>query len=147
MRFLRPLFRLSDSVRQRARRGRMDPDQALGRDGEDIAHRLMQKRGMTVVARNWKTPSGWAEADLIAWDGGRLVFVEVKSRRSREFGAPDREISDEKRRKIAAAAREYCRNSSHAVEDVRFDVVSVVFEPERAVEYFAGAWSAAEVLR
>lgn len=144
----RPLLLLSDAIRQRARRRSMDPDHALGRDAEDLAHRYLQKLGLIVIARNWRTKSGYAEVDVIAFDekAASLVFVEVKSRTDEDYGAPDRQISPGKRRKIAIASQEFRRNSQYENTPVRFDVVSVVFEPERKVTHFADAWSPAEAL-
>lgn len=144
----RPLLLLSDAIRQRARRRSMDPDHALGRDAEDLAHRLLQKQGLVVIARNWRTKSGYAEVDIVALEekSATLVFVEVKSRSDEEFGTPDRQISPAKRRKIAIASQEFRRNSQYEHSPVRFDVVTVVFEPERKVTHFADAWSPAEAL-
>ncbi|HOW01581.1 MAG TPA: YraN family protein, partial [Rhodoglobus sp.] len=51
---------------------------ALGRRGEEIAARYLASRGLAIVERNWRCPQG--EIDLIARDGGELVFVEVKTR-------------------------------------------------------------------
>jgi putative endonuclease len=63
-------------------------------------------RGCTVVARNYAARSGAGEIDLVAWEGV-LVFVEVKTRSSADFGAPDAAVDGEKQRRIAIAAREY----------------------------------------
>jgi putative endonuclease len=116
------LFRLTDAARQRVRRRWMTPSQALGRDGEDRAHRHLQHAGLIVVARNYRTPGGSAEVDLIARDGAWLVFVEVKTRQTDEFGAPDRAIDPIKRDKIRRAALNYLRRSGHDPMHVRFDV-------------------------
>ena len=48
------LWKLTDKARQFRQRQTMNPDAALGRRGEDIAHRYLQKSGMTVVGRNYK---------------------------------------------------------------------------------------------
>ncbi|MEZ5351127.1 MAG: YraN family protein [Bryobacteraceae bacterium] len=137
------LFRLLDDVRHRARRGRWHADLAAGRRGEDLAHRFLERRGMTVVARNYKTPSGGAEVDLIAWDGGDLVFIEVKSRATEEHGAPDRAIGDAKRRKIIYAALDYVRRTGLEHPSVRFDVVNVVFERPDGIAHFRDAFAPA----
>jgi putative endonuclease len=144
----RPLLLLSDAIRQRARRREMAPDHAMGRDAEDAAHRYLEQEGLTIIARNWRTRSGFAEVDLIGFDGrtGVLVFVEVKSRASGDHAAPERQISREKRRKIAIASLEFRRHSQYENSPVRFDVVSVLFEPERKVTHFTDAWSPAEAL-
>lgn len=130
------LYRLADAVRDRGRRRSWDPDLAAGRRGEDIAHRYLQRNGMTVVARNHRTPSGSGEVDLIAWQGETLVFVEVKSRSSVEFGPPDRAIDDNKRFKLTRAALDYARRADIPFEKLRFDVVSVVLSTPPAVAHY-----------
>jgi Holliday junction resolvase-like predicted endonuclease len=74
------------------------------------------------------------------------VFVEVKSRHSGRDAAPDREISPDKRRKVALASREFRRNTHWEKARVRFDVVTVVFSPRVEVRHFANAWSENEAL-
>ena len=96
-----------------------------------MAHRHLQSLGYQVVARNWRARSG-PEVDLIAQDGDTLVFVEVKSRRTEEFGSPDRAINREKELHLLRAAREYTRRAGADWSKVRFDIVNVVFtEPAR----------------
>src|SRR6185295_11507416 len=97
-----------------------------GRRGEDLAHRFLRRQGFTIVARNYRLASGDAEADLIAWEGSTLVFIEVKSRASEDFGPPDRAIGEEKRRHLLRLARAYTRKSDTPWEKVRFDVVTVL---------------------
>jgi putative endonuclease len=121
------LYRIADYARDCARRRQWDADLATGRKGEDIAHRFLQRSGMIVVARNHRTASGSGEVDLIAWDDDALVFVEVKSRGSEEFGTPDRAVDDEKRNKLLKAALDYARRADVPMSKFRFDVVTVVF--------------------
>ena len=59
----------------------------LGRSGEDRAARHLAGLGYRVLERNYRTPQG--EIDLIALDGDTVVFVEVKTRTSDSFGAPE----------------------------------------------------------
>jgi putative endonuclease len=119
-------LRLCDAARHRARRRLWRADEAAGRRGEDLAHRFLQAHGWTVVARNWRPNSGHGEIDLVAWDKGTLVFVEVKSRHTREYGDPERNVGIEKRDALARAGREYARRAGVPLERVRFDVVSVL---------------------
>jgi len=116
-----------DHLRDFRRRRTWTADHAAGRRGEDLAHRFLRRHGFTIVARNYRLASGDAEADLIAWEGSTLVFVEVKSRASTEFGPPERAIGDEKRRHLLRVARAYTRKSETPWARVRFDVVTVVF--------------------
>src|SRR5512135_3281783 len=94
---LQHLLRLADLARHRARLKLWSPDQASGRRGEDLAHRFLRERGFQVIARNYRPRGGGGEIDLVCRDGATLVFVEVKSRRTAEYGEPDRAIDDAKR--------------------------------------------------
>jgi putative endonuclease len=104
----------------------MTKDAALGRRGEDLAHRYLQKKGFSVVARNYK-PGADSEIDIVARYGDLVVFVEVKSRTSVEFGSPDRAIDQEKQKHIMRAARAYVNRAAIEWNQVRFDTISVVF--------------------
>ncbi len=127
------VLRAFDRLRQAARRRSWKAGHALGRQGEDYAHRLLQEQGYVVVARNYRLPDGRGEIDLVAWEGDTLVFVEVKSRQSDEFGLPERAIGTDKRLHLARAARRYARKAGIPWERVRFDVVSIIFDnPPRA---------------
>ena len=63
----------------------------LGKWGEDCAVDYLQRKGYTIVERDWK--SGHRDIDIIAADeDGTLVFVEVKTRRNRLFGNPEEAV-------------------------------------------------------
>ena len=129
---LRWLLTLADAARHRARLRRWPSDQALGRRGEDLAHRYLERQGLVVVARNHRSGSGHGEIDLVAWDRGTLAFIEVKCRTSREHGDPDRNVDLGKQRALVHAARHYARHAGVPWEQVRFDIVSVVLgDPPR----------------
>jgi putative endonuclease len=122
------VYRFADRLRDRARRRTLPEAAARGRLGEDLAHRLLRRQGFTVVARNYRPPAGGGEIDLIAWDGDQLAFVEVKTRTSEDFGAPEAAIDADKRRFIVRAARDYVRRAGIEWNHVRFDVVNVILE-------------------
>jgi putative endonuclease len=82
---------------------------------------------LVIVARNFRARGGSGEIDLIAQEGSTLVFVEVKSRATTDFGTPDRAVDGEKQSKIVRAASEYVRRCGADKEAVRFDIVTVVF--------------------
>lgn len=115
---------------------------ATGRRGEDEAYFHLRRHGYTIVARNWRTPRRRGELDLVAWENGTLSFIEVKTRSSREVVPAEAAVDGEKRREVAAMAREYLRNLPPATP-FRFDVVSVYLESgkEPAVEVFKNAYS------
>ena len=134
------LARLSDSLRHRFQRSRMTPERALGRRGEDYAHRFLEQRGYRVVARNYRTPSGGNEVDLIAWHKEHLVFVEVKSRTSDDSSAPERAVTPEKQRRIVRAAMDYTRRGNIDWGLVRFDVVAVLDGTPPVMELYVDAF-------
>ena len=102
-------------------------NKTLGGAGEEIACRYLEENGFDVADRNWRTRSG--ELDIIARRGGMLVFVEVKTRRSKTFGEPEEAVTPAKARKIRQLASEYLATVSHSAE-VRFDVISLVLDAE-----------------
>ncbi len=128
------LYRGADALRRRLFRGNH------GRAGEDLAHRWLRRHGCTVVARNYRPPSGHGEIDLVAWHGGNLVFVEVKTRATGEFGEPDRAVDAEKRRNLQRAARDYARRAGVEWEQTRFDIVSVVLATPPRIEWLRDAF-------
>jgi len=134
------LYRLADAARDRGRRKLWPSEQASGRRAEDLAHRFLRRRGMVIVARNYRPASGAGEIDLIGWDGDRLVFVEVKSRASDEFGMPEHAVDNEKQRFLERSARDYARRAGVDWNRVRFDIVSVVFGEPVRMQLFADAF-------
>ena len=128
------VYRIGDRLRHRARRKSLPVEAVNGKLGEDLAHRLLRRRGFTVIARNYRPPAGGGEIDLIAMDGGKLVFVEVKTRSSTEFGTPEQAVDSDKRAFIERAARDYARRRDMDWGLVRFDVVDVVLGDHPVIE-------------
>jgi len=94
---------------------------SLGRLGEDVACRELVRRGYAVLARRFRTRFG--EIDIIARDGGTLVFVEVKARSGEGFGGPEAAVDRAKQRRIVAAAKAFIAHTD-ADLPARFDVVA-----------------------
>jgi putative endonuclease len=124
-----------DALRHFRRRKTWESAQAAGRRGEDLAHRYLRKQGFIIVARNYRLPSGDGEADVIAWDGPTLVFVEVKSRESAAHGPPERAMNAEKLEHMARVARQYARKTGTPWEKIRFDLVSVLFTDPPSIDH------------
>lgn len=121
------IWKLSDSARQFRQRRILTPDAALGRRGEDLAHRYLRNKGLMVLARNYRPGSGDSEVDIVARDGELVVFIEVKSRTSAEFGSPERAIDREKQKHVVRAAHAYTTRAGIEWNQVRFDTISIVF--------------------
>jgi putative endonuclease len=128
-----------DRLRDLRRRKLWSADLASGRRGEDLAHRFLRRQGFTIVARNYRLSAGDGEVDLIAWEDDALVFVEVKSRASEEFGPPERAIGEQKRVHMLRVARQYTRKTETPWESVRFDVVTVILASPPRIALFRGA--------
>src|SRR5437762_7630421 len=94
----------------------------LGKTGEDLACRELERRGYAIVARRYRLRRG--ELDIIARDGPTLVFVEVKARGGRAFGDAIEAVTGPKRRRMAHLAMDYLVR--HRLTDCacRFDVVA-----------------------
>lgn len=129
---------LIDKLRDIRRKRILTPDQAMGRRGEDLAHRYLRLHGYIIVARNYRLASGDAEADLIAHDGDEVVIVEVKTRATAEYGPPDRAVGSDKRRHLLRVAREYARKTETPLGSIRIDVVGIVLTKPPQIELHRG---------
>jgi len=90
---------------------------------EERAARFLEGKGYQVIARNSRQRRG--EIDIIADDKGTIVFVEVKARRSREFGGPEYAINRTKRRRLVRAAEEFIIRGKLSERPCRFDAVLI----------------------
>ncbi|MDR4499338.1 MAG: YraN family protein [Candidatus Scalindua sp.] len=82
--------------------------------------------------------------DIVAYDRGTIVFVEVKARLSEDFGTPELAVTSEKRRRIIKTALHYLMVNNISDMDYRFDIVSIVFTKEKKhpkIELFRGAFT------
>ena len=117
--------------------------QQLGKDGEDLACAELERLGYAIIARRYRQRAG--EIDIIARDGETLVFVEVKTRDSHDFGDAAEAITPWKRRRMVRMAVEYMMRHQIAESDgpCRFDVVSIHFDAGvAAIEIFQNAFDA-----
>lgn len=96
---------------------------SLGIYGERLAERHLAERGWRILDRNWRIKGG--ELDLVAEDGGEIVFVEVKSRQGGAFGYPEDAVTYAKRRRLRLAAHAYLGAHGLHGRPYRFDIVSV----------------------
>lgn len=133
------LWKLSDRARQFGQSRILNSTAAVGKRGEDLAHRYLQKAGFKVVARNYK-PGEDSEVDIVARSGELLVFVEVKTRISAEHSAPERAIDEEKERHILKAAKAFATRASIDWDKVRFDIVSIVLTDPPTIKHYENAF-------
>ena len=100
----------------------------LGKKGEDEAVALLKKSGYKVLERNVRTRIG--EIDVVARDGQFLCFVEIKARTGTRFGLPEESVNRWKVRKLTLLAQIYLKFRKLPEQAIRFDVVSVLFQPD-----------------
>ena len=108
----------------------------LGARGEKLARKFLKRQGCKILARNYRCVAG--EIDLIVLDKSSrptsgaetIVFVEVKTRSSDRYTAPESAVNaDNKRRHLEKASRHYLATRNAGGFNVRFDVVSIVIRP------------------
>jgi putative endonuclease len=101
------------------------PGSSLGDAGEKLAERELQRLGYKILARQHRNSMG--EIDLIALDGDRVVFVEVKTRRSSDRGNPVEAVDRRKQAQLTRLALVYLKGKGWLERPSRFDVVAVVW--------------------
>lgn len=95
----------------------------LGARGEDLAASFLKKNGYRILDRNYRCALG--EIDIVARDGDVLVFVEVKTKSSRNFAPPQLSVTGLKKKRMVRLSSEYLSKKGLREVDCRFDVVAI----------------------
>ena len=106
----------------------MTTKQALGAIGEATAADYLVDKGWTLLEQNYHFEKN--EVDLVAYDGFCIVFVEVKTRQSTEFGYPDEGLSDAQLRRIQKAGAAWIYERKMDPSPTRVDLIGIVLDPE-----------------
>jgi putative endonuclease len=91
--------------------------------GEKVARDFLKQRGYHILETNYRCPQG--EIDIVAKDKDSLVFIEVRAKKSPEFGSPEESITPAKRERMRATAYHYRQNHENLPPLWRIDVVVV----------------------
>ncbi len=102
----------------------------LGEWGEEQAERYLRKKGYLVVEKNFRCRLG--EIDIIAMEGAKLVFIEVKTRKSQSFGLPCEAVNTMKLRHIKLTAAYYMSVNPGCCSDLRLDVIEILQRDSKA---------------
>ena len=103
---------------------------SLGKKGEDLAASYLQKsQGYRIVQRNYRCVFG--EVDIIAKDHAVLSFIEVRTRKSEDFGNPKESITKRKQDQLSKVALEFINKHNLHHMRARFDVVAVYLLPDK----------------
>lgn len=96
-----------------------------GDHGEDIACEYLKGQGYSILERNYRIQGG--EIDIVAKEGETLVFIEVKTRHSRDYGLPKESMTPWKVRHLLKTARFYVQKINWGWNEYRLDFVGVDF--------------------
>jgi len=100
--------------------------QTLGKSGEELACKYLEKNNYNIVERNFSCMQG--EIDIIAYDGNskELVFFEVKTRSNFNYGFPCEAVNSQKQRHILNSVKYYLFSRNIQNTYVRIDVIEIV---------------------
>ena len=105
---------------------------SLGERGERAACEFLRAKGYDILDKNYQCKIG--EIDIIARRKERLVFIEVKTRTSGQFGSPQEAVGLKKQEKIFKLAQWYLKEKKLKEIPIAFDVVAVLWKEDRAPE-------------
>lgn len=111
----------------------------LGRQGEDLAVDFLREKGLQILDRNWKL--GDLEIDIVAKQADEVVFIEVKTRSSLNWGNPEDAVDELRKRRMTAAANAYLK-FKRLDNPFRFDIIAIVLNAyERQINHIENAFS------
>jgi len=100
----------------------------IGILGEKLARDYLKKHGYKILETNYRCPQG--EIDIVARQKNTLVFIEVRTKTSRDFGSPEESVTLVKKEKLIATAYHYRQTHPDLLELWRIDFVAVELTPE-----------------
>lgn len=101
----------------------------LGAWGETAAEDYLKKKEYEIIGRNIRTPYG--EIDLIAEKDQVLIFVEVKTRSTKDYGLPEGAITEKKLNKMIESAQDYLQENHESTKEWQLDVISIQTKPNQ----------------
>ena len=122
---------------------RLFPKKTLGQRGEAAAARYLKRRGYKILARGDRLGPG--ELDLVMLDGDTIVFVEVKTRQSREAGHPAEAVDQQKQRRLTRLAVTFLKRHRLLECPARFDIVAITWPAGKwfpTIEHIRNAFEA-----
>ena len=108
------------------------PRLKLGNWGEGVARRFLEREGYRVLGTQYRCR--WGEVDIVAGDGGELVFVEVRTRRGTRFGTPQESITPSKAGRLESTAYYYMAEKGLTHANWRIDLISILLDASGRVQ-------------
>jgi putative endonuclease len=112
----------------------MNRSREIGKLGEHLAYQYLLTKGLRFLERNWRSAEG--EIDLVMQDGEAIVFVEVKTRTTHEFGWPEESITRSKRLRLQRVALAYLEANDQLHDEWRIDVIAIDLSHTGSVDRF-----------
>ena len=109
------------------------PNQLKGKIGEDAAATFLTKKGYRIISRNFFVRGG--ELDLVAVYHDTLVFVEVKTRTSTDFGTPEEAVTPWKIKALLRAGQYFTLKHPGLPESLRLDLITITLDPANQVTH------------
>lgn len=103
----------------------------IGNKGEQIAVDYLQKKGYNILHRNWR--SGQKEIDVIGLQDKTLVFFEIKTRSTLDFGFPEESVTKKKQKFLKFAAEAFIAKNPQYI-NIRFDIISIIIAGDKVKE-------------
>lgn len=117
----------------------MPSKRSIGNRGENAAVSFLKRHGLAILDRNYTFHHG--EIDIVAKDGNEIVFIEVKTRRTTGFGAPEESVTPLKQSMIRRTAEGYVAEKNLENVSCRFDVIAIqIGEGMAHVTHFRNAF-------
>lgn len=91
--------------------------------GEKLAKEFLTRKGYQILETNYRCPYG--EMDIVAQQKDCLVFIEVRTKRGRQFGSPEESVTSAKMEKLRAVAAHYQQTHENLPAGWRIDLVAV----------------------
>lgn len=116
---------------------------SFGSRGEELAATFLLKSGLNIIEQNFRCKGG--EVDIVAKDGDTLVFVEVKTRKTLNYGVPQLAVTPFKQRQISKAALTWLARNRKMNHSARFDVIAILMEGDSrfSIEHIKNAFELA----
>lgn len=105
---------------------------SFGKKNEDLAVDFLQRKGYTILQRNFYTRYG--EIDIVALRDDTVVFVEVRSLSKTDFGLPQESLNKTKIKKIIKTAEYFLYKNNLTDKNIRFDVIAIFQESITHIE-------------
>jgi putative endonuclease len=100
----------------------------IGKFGQSLAVQFLIKRNYQILTQNYFCKQG--EIDIVAKQDEQIIFTEVKTRLSRNYGLPEESVNAQKIEKLDLAAMHYLESQKVETDNYRFDLIAVEIDKD-----------------